>query len=212
MTIEKKIKQVLENLTWRVEHERGDRDLEITSDPWSRTHYIKIPVSGPAWRSIEYLHELAHATLAERHHLISTAYFISGTQKADIQALTNPIRCASDWFADDLLMKWTPEEESAEIHEHADYGFQFSKEAETDEFARMVLGQSLAQAVKYLGAKIKTIPRIYRPTVDVLLSVDPSLPTVQNKRKLINVLASLTCRQRVHLDREDGMDLWRIKK
>lgn len=214
MDIKQKIEEILSRLTWQIEHEQGERDLEITSDPWSRTHIIRLPVAGPEWRDIEYLHELAHATLAERHHLLATAFFAIGTEKSDMQAVTNAVRCASDWYADDLLMQWVPDEEAAEILEHAEYGIQFAEavEIDNDEFSIMALGQSLAQAVKYLKWKRSIVPKIYYPTIDILLSVDPGKPTVQGKRNLINALAALTCRQRVHLAHEDGMDVWRIKK
>jgi len=71
---------------------------------------------------------------------------------------------------------------------------------------------SLAQAVHYLGDKIHTVPRRYRPVVDILLAADPGKPTVQAKRNLINQLAAITCRHRIHLTQEDGMDVWLIKK
>lgn len=212
MTIKSKITEITARLIWRVEHERGDRDLEITSDPWSRTHYIKIPIAGPDWRDIEYLHELAHATLAEKHHLLSTAYFIRGTPPEDYEPLRNPVRIASDWYADHLLMQWAPEEEESEIREHADYGYRFAAEAETDIKTRYILGICIAQAVKYLGDNLNGVPHIYRPIIDILLAVDPGKPDVKAKRTLINQLAALTCPQRVHLTREDGFDVWRIKK
>ena len=47
MDIKIQITEIKTRLTWRIEHERGTRDLEITSDPWIRTHIIKIPVDGP---------------------------------------------------------------------------------------------------------------------------------------------------------------------
>lgn len=62
--MQKLIAEIAGRLTWRVINEAGERDLEITSDPWSKTHTIKIPRAGADWRDIEYLHELAHATLA----------------------------------------------------------------------------------------------------------------------------------------------------
>jgi len=212
MNIKNKITEKTSQLAWRVEHEKGDRDLEIISDPWSKIHTIKIPTSGADWRDIEYLHELAHATLAERHHLLSTAYFSQGYDHVDIEALANPIRCASDWFADHLLMQWVPEEEGAEIREHALMAIDVAGLATDDFMVRYSLGLCSAQSVKYLGYCIQSVSAIYRPVVDILLSTDPSKPTVQTKRNLINKLASLTCRQRVHLTREDGMDVWRIKK
>ncbi|MEI7638152.1 MAG: hypothetical protein WCJ37_12665 [Syntrophus sp. (in: bacteria)] len=204
-----KIAEIFDLLTWRVEHESGKRDLEIGSDPWTRTHTIKIPTEGADWRDIEYLHELAHATLAERHHLLSTGWFARSVDQASCSPLTNPIRIASDWFADYLLMQWCPDEEAAEIREHAGYAMNYQGHDMDMIFGG---GLFLSQAVHYLGNKLHTVPRRYRPVADILISVDPGKPSVQSKCNLINQLATLTCRQRVHLTQEDDMDVWLVKK
>jgi hypothetical protein len=123
--------------------------------------------------------------------------------------LVNPIRVASDWFADALLLLWCPAEEAAEIREHVDYAVHY----EGDD-PDMVYGGGLmlAQACRYLALRREEIPQQYRLVSEVLLSVDPDVPTVRKKRELINKLAALTCNLRVHIAREEGMDLWRIKK
>lgn len=209
MDIKAKITEITSLLTWRVEHESGKRDLEIESDPWTRTHFIKIPTAGADWRDIEYLHELAHATLAERHHLLSTGWFARSVDQAAYALLANPIRIASYWFADYLLMQWCPDEEAAEIREHAGYAMNYQGH-DMD----MIYGGGLflAQAIHYLSDKIHTIPRRYRPVTDILLAIDPGNPSVQAKRNLINQLAALTCRQKVQLTHEEGMDVWQVKK
>lgn len=53
--------------------------LYITSNPWKRQHTIQVPPVTDQLRDIEYPHELAHATLAEKHHLLATAYFENDT-------------------------------------------------------------------------------------------------------------------------------------
>lgn len=205
--MQKLIAEIAVRLTWEVKHELGERDLEIVSDPWSKTHTIKIPAAGADWREIEYLHELAHATLAEKHHLFSTAYFKIGTPPKKYLPLKNPVRVASDWYADDLLMKWAPEAEAAEIREHADYAM-----AATSHDPDIIYGGGLciAQAVHYLRQKIHTVPRRYRGIVDILLSFDPGKPSVSAKEKLINHLAALTTNSRVRFTKDDGMDVWEI--
>ena len=209
MNIKIKIAEVLAGLAWTVQHEQGARDLEITSDPWSKTHFIKIPTAGPEWRDIEYLHELAHATLAERHHLLATAYYIRATPAAYCAPLVDPFRTASDWYADDLLMQWAPDQEREEILEHAGYALNNISRDRT-----MIYGGGLflAQAVRYCKQSLNDVPRRYRPVAKVLLSFDPSRPTVSDKQNLINRLATLTCPYRVHPAKEDGMDVWQIRK
>lgn len=209
MDIKSKITEITAALQWPVLHVPGARDLEITTNPWERTHTIHMPKQGADWRDIEYLHELAHATLAEKHHLLATAWFARSAWREDYETLTNAIRVASDWFADHLLMQWCPAAEIAEIREHAEYARKYT------EYDIVMLhggGLALAQAVKYCGDKRHDIPRRYRPVTDALLVVDPSRPDVIAKRDLINALAAITCTQRIALTREDGLDVWKIKK
>lgn len=117
MRLQKIINQIESSLTWKIRKTyitMGNE--EILSDPWDRIHHITIPMH--KHRDIEYLHELAHAVLAERHHLLATAIFAKGTPEKYYDMLVNPIRTASDWFADSLLMQWVPDLEQAEIIEH----------------------------------------------------------------------------------------------
>lgn len=209
MNIKNKIDEITATLKWQVLHVQGTRDLEITSDPWEQTHTIHVPQEGADWRDIEYLHELAHATLAEKHHLLSTGWFSRSAKKSDYEQLTNPIRVASDWFADDLLVQWCPDGEKAEIREHAGYAVAYQ---EHDIDMLFGGGLAIAQAVQYLGNKIHTIPRRYRKIVDVLLAVDPSRPSVAAKCNLINALAALTCPLRVALTNEEEKDVWKIRR
>ena len=197
-------------LTWQVSHEMGARDLEITSDPWSRTHTIKMPMSGADWRPIEYLHELAHATLAERHHLLSTAFFARGYSQSDINQLINPIRCASDWLADHLLMQWCPEEEKAEIREHADMVRQLADPP--DNGLLYMGGLMLSQSEAYLGKQREKAPRPYRKVIFTLMEEFPPGFAVRVKQRLINRLASLTTNLSVSIVQDDGMDVWQIRK
>jgi len=210
MDIKKKIHEVRSALTWSVSQIPGASDLEITSNPWLRAHTITLPTSGVDWRDIEYLHELAHATLAERHHLLSTAYFAGGISQEDISPLINPIRCASDWFADDLLMQWCPEAETQEIREHADYAKMLPEPPDAE--MMYMGGLMLAQAVAYLDDNKQSVPKHYRKVVTTLLDDFPPVPAVRAKERLINRLASLTVPQRVSVVVEDGMDVWSIRK
>lgn len=209
MKIKAKIAEITAALTWQIQHERGDGNMEITSNPWEKSHTIKIPRGGTDWRDIEYLHELAHAVLAEKHHLLSTAYFTRGIDNKIVQSLANPCRVASDWYADDLLMRWFPDETRAEIKEHAGYAIKYT---EHDKDIFYGGGLFLAQEIYYCGGKIHTIPRRYRPVVDILLACDPSRPGVTAKRDLINNLATLTIKYRVDLVSEEGIEVWKIKK
>lgn len=217
------VKQVEARLTWHVQKVSvPDGDMEITSDPWARTHTIRIPRRG--YREIEYLHELAHAVLAEKHHLLSTAYFEKGTPEKSIRNLVNPIRCASDWFADYLLIQWDRDAEIAEIREHAGYAMMLGNGACYDPFMVISGGLMIAQAIQYDDyenfqkdeapeAYRQVIPGPYCQVIDALLSVPPEQATVSNKERLINKLAALFCKERVRLtdkDDDNGIEVWQI--
>jgi len=181
----------------------------ITSDPWARIHTIHMPTSGADFRNIEYLHELAHAVLAERHHLLATAWFMPGTPEMAYLKLTHSLRVASDWYADDLLMEWAPNEERAEILEHVGYAGNIVR---SDSEITYAGGLFFAQGVKYCGMKRQDIPRRYRKPAEILLGVDPGKPGVEAKRKLVNQLAALTCNVRIVLGNDKGMDVWIVKQ
>ena len=202
------IKQVEAKLRWAVIKKYTPNECEISSDPWAKTHTILLPTQ--EYRDIEYLHELAHAVLAEKHHLLSTAIFAQGIPAASYDTLMNPIRAASDWFADYLLMQWCPAEEMAEIKEHIGY-MQTIAEQEKGAEAMYVGGLMFAQGVRYLGNNFRRIPAVYRPVAKILLSVDSGKPSVAAKRDLVNGLASLSCRERLILTQGDGKELWKIK-
>ena len=206
--MQKIIERIERQLRWSVTRQYTPNECEITSDPWARTHTILLPTQ--AYRAIEYLHELAHAVLGEQHHLLSSAIFVQGTAKDVCNKLINPFRTASDWLADDLLIRWCPEEERAEIREHIGY-MQIIAGQEKGTEAIYCGGLMFAQGVKYLGQNPRHIPPVYRPAANILLSVDPGKPSVTVKRDLVNRLASLTCRERIALTKEDGMELWKIK-
>lgn len=209
MKIKNIILDIKSRLTWAVENEiSSGRNMEITSDPWSRTHIIHIPTQGTDIREIEYLHELAHAVLAERHILLSTAYFLRGTPEEKISKLVSPIRVASDWFADDLLLQWVPDEERAEIQEHIGYAREITT---PDKEIMYGGGLFFAQGVHYCGNKKHDIPRRYRKPADILLAVDPGHPSVSAKQKLVNNLAELTSKLKIALTSEQGAEVWEVK-
>ncbi len=207
--INQKIIEIEGQLRWPVKKISTETQCEITSDPWSRAHTILWATKNP--REIEYLHELAHAMLAERHHLLSTAIFARGIPDESVMPIVFPCRVASDWFADDLLWQWAPEEEGREIQEHAQYMIEIPIERR-DNVILYGGGLILAQAMHYLNQKKLYVPRFFWPVINILLAVDPALPSVERKRDLINSLAALTCRERVELVQDDGIDVWKVTR
>ena len=203
------IKRVQATLKWQVstiKHET--RHMEITSDPIAKTHTIYIPPPEAEWRDIEYLHELGHAYLAEQTHpLFSSAYFAKGTPDQEMQKFIWPKRTADDWYVDDLLIQWCPDEERAEIEEHADM-IKYVEE-ETSPFWLYGAGLMLAQAIEY-RVEHPVVPESVKPVIDALRSFRPNCPNIRNLRRLTNKLALLVTTKQIELAHEDRLDVWKI--
>lgn len=201
-------------LDWQIEHRHGGDDFQIISDPQMKTHTIFVPTDDV--REIEYLHEIAHAHLAESvHHLLSTAIFKNKTSDQAIAELIWPYRAATDWFADGLLMKWDPEAALAEIRDHVPYIFaltqlQFGLPISPDiGLLKYSGGLILAEAIFWNACEI-TVPRFFMDVVDVLLSIDPNTPSVNSLQKCTNRLSGLTSQYRVRLFTDNEVEVWEI--
>ena len=209
------IKGVRDGLAWPVKHEEHDQpDLIITSDPYARTHTVSFPrVRRSEVRTIEYLHELAHAHLAEKvHHLLSTAYFRHGTPDEQIYDFIWPQRTAADWYADALLMKWCRKEGTAEILEHLQYVLRpINLAPEEMKFITFGGGLICAQAA-YWRLRSFTIPSMYRPVARILRDFDPYDVTLLSMETLVNTLAGLVTNRRIRLTSDDETDvgIWEI--
>lgn len=207
MGIDHTVAMIERKLTWRIKKTFSEGESKIISDPWEKVHTIFIPLHGT--RQIEYLHELGHALLAENHHLLSTAYFESGTPAEKVRGLIWIFRAASDWYADHLLMEWVPKDEAEEIREHLNYVLSSSW---YNSFILYAGGLILAQGVFYLGVKRATIPPVFYPVVDILINTPPDNPSVMAKMELVNSLARITNSLEVELTTDRGVDVWRIKR
>jgi hypothetical protein len=216
----KKLKNLINRtrsaLRWRViEQVHNKNSIEITTDREKQTHTIFTPANPSPQnplRDIEYLHELAHATLCETiHPVFSTHYFAIGTRDDDIRALTPIIRAASDWFADEWLMETCPELERAEIEEHYDLIIASLQRATGPVSAELLYGSSLmiAQGIKYLGKPNNTGGQL-NEVVAAFLSVRPDKPTVAKFENLINRLAAPYCPLRVRQIHDGQIDVWEV--
>lgn len=209
--IKKLIKKTRHRLTWRVAEIRGAGvdTLMITSDYQCRTHTIHVPDHNV--RDIEYLHELAHATLCETvHPMFSTQYFMLGTDQRYIELITPAAQAASDWFADAWLLQVAPDEERAEIDEHRRLVCRLLQEKGAGD-AEMLYGAALmiAQGIKYCGSKIRCDGQLEQ-AVNAFLAVDPACPSVKILGEVLNSLLHILYSFDVSLMCEDGLDVWRV--
>ncbi|RQW89954.1 MAG: hypothetical protein EHM79_02285 [Geobacter sp.] len=215
----KKLKNLINRtrsaLRWRIIEQTHNQDtIEIVSDRTERTHTILTPANPSPQnplRDIEYLHELAHATLCETvHPVFSTHYFAADTPAEDIRTLTPIVRAASDWFADQWLMEHCPELERAEIEEHYELAMAALRRASGPVEAEVLYGTALmiAQGIKYLS-KLNNTGGQLRDVVNAFLSVRTEKPTAKKMEFLINSLASPYTNLRVILGSSAN---WHIRR
>ncbi len=208
-SLQHKIEEATGNLQWELRHEvvKGATICRITSDPHRRQHIIHLPDPPDEVRGMDYLHELAHATLAEKHYLLSTSYFMRGTPVKYCEMMADSVLVAADWLADYLMFLWCPGELKDEIGIHTDMSA-----VVTDRKTQNLYygGLMYAEAVSYLYMKKHDVPRRYRPVANTLLSHSPACPTVSGLCNLINDLAGLTCSKRIKLVDDGGMEVWQV--
>lgn len=175
-------------LAWRIEYCRNNTtDLEILSNPATRTHLIYWPDNphDPV-RPIEYLHELAHAVLSEQELFLAGGVFdlsIPDWQHTLIPA----VRAADDWWADYLLDVWCPEEARAEIHYHLELMQRAlqGKGVPPEEF--FGIAEILAEGAYYLDANIR-LPDNLQPAIAAFLAHPPDKPSRQATEEIIQAL------------------------
>lgn len=199
--IKKTIRDVEKRLTWPVSRTTHTGPLDIISDPVTRTHVIRFPsdiAHAGDVRPIEYLHELAHATLAEREPVFCVHGFLAPGLEMDglLSVLSDPVRATADWFVDDLVMQWAPKEQAAFIAEHIELMLRLAAQPDLPPDLIFAVGHIIAQGVLYLRI---TPPRIVRTLpnavaiMDAFLSVHPRRPTQENFSSLFNLLLTRVC-------------------
>lgn len=200
------IRRRLAELRWAVRYTEPGPVCEIVSDVFTRTHEITLVESG--LRPHDYLHEIAHARLAEDvSPLMSTALFHPSVYAGIIVPLVGIFRVAMDWFCDELLFAWAPELVRREVmaayssvHENAS-GLHY----EAALFA--------AQYIRYVGP-LSVHPRV-SGTVGVFISIDPSQPSIEAMERLINGLLAERWLYRVRAVEDPhvvGVTVWDMRK
>ena len=178
-------------LRWPVEERPNPRNyFEVVTDPIHKKHTILVP---PQPREIERLHELCHAWLAENvHHQFSSHHFAPGTPSGVMEACSEALRAATDWFVDEMVYHYLPEEEGNEVREHLEY-----VEAVGELRERMPIASALiyAQAVRYLHFPTSRIPPGMKPMVQAFLDTPPRPPDVRRWLRLVNRLLALSGRR-----------------
>jgi hypothetical protein len=191
--------------------------MQITTDPWRKTHTIHIPKHPGPDADLEryYLeHEYAHACLAETvNPLLSTAYFVPGTPDDLVSASEYVFKTASDWFADGLLSSIFPDRfraDTADVLTLLIDNFRDKGGLPDTDYDRLSYALLLAQAAHYVigpdappfvGPKIRTLR-------DAFIRRDPTRPSRDAMRLLLNDLLYPVNRTQVSIVQSDGVDVW----
>lgn len=194
-SIHKIIRHIESQLTWPVVRIMHEDSLDIISDPRKRVHTIRFPADSQTdpVRDIEYLHELAHAYLAEREPVFCVHDFITNgfsgmTIENALKLVSDPVRITSDWFVDDLVLQWEPTEQKKYIIEHVELLRRgLADSVIFPDALVLAAGHIFAQGIHYCKIKIPC-PEPIKQIINMFLSVDPHTPTQANFSKLFNSL------------------------
>ena len=197
------IAEVKSQLKWPIRPEPSVSDLEIRCNPEAKEHIFYVPVLGVT--EIALLHELAHATLGERvHHLVATASF--GVELTHDE-LYFPTLLAAEWFADGLLMQWSPNQAEDRLREKIQ---RIRGRAIRDKTEALYMrGWAFALEQHYLGVQ-SLPPERLQPVVKAFLGVPPDQPSLEAMTSLVNELAAIISPYRVEVIKVDGLELWGV--
>ncbi|WP_020677327.1 hypothetical protein [Geopsychrobacter electrodiphilus] len=213
------IEEYLCQIKWPLERYPGDDDdaLSIYSCSQNKIHSINLPEdflsSCDLLQHYDFFHEILHAYLAEKHHVIFSALDYDETLSVDLQDDLIPLlRAANDFYVEDFQCKRFPEiftfELKSCLRNYKSKGLSKGNCSVTDTYH---FGMLASQSERYLGIKIKTrsegdkIKRIFS-------KFDPADPSVDNMVKLVNKLIKVYRNIELSLQLSaDGKDRWTQK-
>ncbi len=210
-----KARTIRDLLTWPVEEETCARGSSVTTDPFRKSHTLKIKKRGEPRIYLE--HECAHAYLAETvHPLFSTPWFLPGTPETLIKDVEFAFRAATDWYADDLVAAAFAEEFGRRLRET--FRRQLEAIGEDDRLLEapteiLSYSLSLAQTEKYriqVGATPPPSSSLIVWLRDAFLSRDPGSPSIRDLRGLLNDLLYPLKNTDVAVYRRKKVDLWSV--
>ena len=213
MNLNQKIAEITQSLTWRVEYHPNDtKDLEILSNPDEKIHRIYWPDNpkDPV-RSIEHLHELAHAVLSERDLFLAGGVFDLNIKDHQYN-LIPAIRAVDDWWADYLVHSWAPEENKEDVAVHLEMIHKAlqNKSIYPHEFFGIAL--IIAEGIYYLDAEI-TLPGHLQPAVQAFLDHPPDNPTRQAAEEIAQTLFDVVKFDlKIKFVEEDKKPFWTVEK
>jgi hypothetical protein len=183
-----RIREVESSLKWPLTRIRGRVGPGIESDVSARTHTIYLPEH--AIRAIDYLHELAHAHLAEE---IEGAFvglrIVAATALQGGELPVRVLQVVADWFADERLFSWAPAEMRKKLVDdiHVVRTRCHDTALTRTDLLTYVGALFLAQGARYLFQPVHICSPV-KDAVDILLGEDPSRPSIN---RLVELSAAL---------------------
>lgn len=187
--------KVRSGLNWKIIDKTKPSGIpEVTSDPQKQIHEISMPTDMPDDVDLLYLHELAHADLAERIHCLFSSIPIAWADdvpESEWSSCVMAMRIATDWFADAHLSQWCPNALKSRVKQsYKEYMELHSSGLLSPDQDFYELGLMVAQAI-YFGSPNTDLPSSVEPVVNKLLETDPLDPSLTALENLASNLLLL---------------------
>ena len=212
-------KQVMDTLlaqfAWPVEEEYMRDCFEVVTDPFHKKHVVFWPRQSshlePSFG--RYLHEMAHALLAERvHQQFLKPYFVKGTDPALRNTYTPIFDAALDWYVQDLLMGLAPEAQGQDIDARFRQTAHMLRQGAALPSMEFVVdsGMALASFRHHRGLEVETQGKLSE-VVTAFLRTRPDKPGLFGLQSLVRTLMEIFAMHTANLVCERGFERWRIE-
>jgi hypothetical protein len=205
---------LLSRFSWPVEEEFMREAFEVVTDHERRRHVVLWPRESlnrePAFG--RYLHEMAHALLAEQvHPQFSRPFFTRGIDPALKNTYSPLVETALDWFVQALLMEVAPGPQGDDIDERYRQTAAVLRQGGALPSVEFVIdsGMALASFRHYRGLEIDTQGKL-RDVVEAFLRTPPDKPTLFTLHGLVRRLMDIFGMHTAHLVHERGFERWRL--
>lgn len=205
---------LLARFAWPVEEEYMHEAFEVITDHARRKHTVLWPRDTlnrePAFG--RYLHEMAHALLAEQvHPQFSRPYFARGLDPALKNTYSPLLDTSLDWFVQALLMEVAPGPQGDDIDARYRQAASVLRQGGALPSVEFVIdsGMALASFSHYRGLEVDTQGKLSE-VVQAFLRTPPDKPTLFGLHGLVRRLVGVFGMHTAHLVHEHGFERWRL--
>lgn len=199
---------------WPIEEEYMREAFEVVSDPARKKHVVFWPreSSGLTPPFGRYLHELAHALLAERSHpQFSRPCFVSGTDAATRNTYLPLFDAALDWFVQGVLMDVAPAQQGDDIDARFRQTAGILRQGGALPSLEFVVdsGLALASFRHWRGMETDT-PGKLGQVVEAFARTDPAKASLFSLHGLVRTLMGVFGMHTASLVHDRGFERWRM--